>query len=118
MAAALFNKVPIQGKKVVCLLSGGNIDVTILNRVIDRGLQTEGRLVKLTIELLDKPGQLEGVSSIIAGLGGNVISIYHDHADVNTDINSCLLSISMETKNHQHVEAIKTELTEHGFKIV
>lgn len=118
VAAALFNKLPVQGKKVVCLVSGGNIDVTILNRVIDRGLQTEGRLVKLTIELLDKPGQLEGVSKIIAGLGGNVVSVNHDRSDVNMDIDSCFLGISLETRNHQHVEAIKSELIRHGYKIV
>jgi threonine dehydratase len=118
VAAALFNKLPLQGKKVVCLVSGGNIDVTILNRVIDRGLQMEGRLGKLTIELLDKPGQLEGVSRIIARLGGNVVSINHDRSDVNMDINSCFLSISMETRNHQHVEDIKAELTRNGYKLV
>jgi len=118
VAAALFNKLPVQGKKVVCLVSGGNIDVTILNRVIDRGLQMEGRLVKLTIELVDKPGQLEGVSRIIAGLGGNVVSVNHDRSDVNMDIDSCFLSLSLETRNHQHVQAIKSELIRNGYKIV
>jgi len=118
VAAALFNKIPIQGQKVVCIVSGGNIDVTILSRVIDRGLQKEGRLAKLTIELLDKPGQLQGVSEIIANLGGNVVSINHDRADVNMDINSCFLSISMETRNHQHVQNIKDQLTRHGYKLV
>jgi len=118
VAAALFNKIPIQGQKVVCIVSGGNIDVTILSRVIDRGLQKEGRLAKLTIELLDKPGQLQGVSEIIANLGGNVVSINHDRADVNMDINSCFLSISMETRNHQHVKNIKDQLTRHGYKLV
>lgn len=118
VAAALFNKVPIKGKNVVCLVSGGNIDVTILSRVIDRGLQKAGRLAELIIELVDKPGQLLGVSEIISKLGGNVVSVFHSRADVDLDINSCVLRISMETRNHEHLEQIKAELTAQGYKIV
>lgn len=118
-AAVLFNKVPeLKGKKVCCLLSGGNIDVTILSRVINRGLQMSGRLADLTIELLDKPGQLQGVSDIISNLGGNVISVAHDKADLNSDINACYLRISMETRNQKHVDEIKSELIKNGYKIV
>jgi threonine dehydratase len=86
--------------------------------VINRGLQKAGRLVELVIELQDKPGQLRGVSRIISELGGNVVSINHDRADVNIDINACYLRISMETRNHQHVEEIKNRLTEEGYKLV
>lgn len=118
VAAALFDKVDIKGKKAVCLVSGGNIDVTILSRVINRGLQKAGRLVELIIELEDKPGQLRGVSRIISELGGNVVSINHDRADVNIDINACYLRISMETRNHEHVAEIKAKLTAQGYKIV
>ena len=66
VAAAMFNKVPIKGKKTICLVSGGNIDVTILSRVIGRGLQKSGRSCTMTLELVDKPGQLQHVSKIIA----------------------------------------------------
>lgn len=118
VAAALFEKVPVQGKKVVCLVSGGNIDVTILSRVITRGLQKEGRLAELIIELVDKPGQLRGVSKIISNLGGNVVSVSHDRSDVNMDINSCFLRISMETRNREHLEEIKKALSDGGYKIV
>ncbi|HHZ06910.1 MAG TPA: threonine ammonia-lyase [Clostridiales bacterium] len=117
-AAALFNKLPIKGKRVCCLLSGGNIDVTILSRVINRGLQMSGRLAELTIALTDKPGQLMGVSDIIAKLGGNVVSINHDRADVDMDINACYLRISMETRNQQHVDEIKKTLVNNGYKLV
>ena len=118
-AAVLFNKIPeLKGKKVCCLLSGGNIDVTILSRVINRGLQMSGRLADLTIELLDKPGQLQGVSDIISNLGGNVVSVAHDKADLNSDINACYLRISMETRNQNHVDEIKSELIKNGYKIV
>ena len=118
VAAALFGNLPIKGKKVVCLISGGNIDVTILSRVINRGLQTSGRLADLTIELQDRPGQLRGVSKIIANLGGNIIAINHDKAELGKDINLCLLKLSMETRNHEHIEEIKNALIEHGYKII
>jgi len=118
-AAVMFNKIPdLQGKKVCCLLSGGNIDVTILSRVINRGLQMSGRLVDLTIELIDKPGQLQEVSDIIANMGGNVVSVAHDRADLSSDINACYLRISMETRNQEHADAIKNAFNERGYKII
>ncbi|MBQ7521773.1 MAG: threonine ammonia-lyase [Clostridia bacterium] len=118
-AGVMFNKIPeLKGKKVCCLLSGGNIDVTILSRVINRGLQMSGRLVDLTIELLDKPGQLQEVSDIIATLGGNVITVAHDRADLNSDINACYLRISMETRNHEHATEIKNALISRGYRII
>jgi len=118
VAAVLFNKVPVKGKKVICLLSGGNIDVTILSRVIKRGLLKSGRSVTLTIELLDKPGQLKDVSKIIADLGGNVVSIHHDRANEGSDINACYLRIVLETKDYAHIEKIKKTLTADGYNIV
>lgn len=117
VAAAMFNKVPVKGKKVVCLLSGGNIDVTILSKVIKRGLLMSGRNITLTIELLDKPGQLFEVSRIIAELGGNVISIHHERANEGSAVNGCYLRLVLETRNYEHIEAIKTALAENGFKI-
>lgn len=118
VAAALFNKFPIKGKKVCCLVSGGNIDVTILSRVIDRGLQKAGRLAEFTIELKDMPGELRNVAKIISNLGANVIAVNHDRADLNTDINSCYLRVSLETRNHEHVQKIKDELVKKGYRIV
>ena len=117
VAAAMFDKLPINGLKTVCLVSGGNIDVNILSRVINRGLLKSGRLSHLTIELLDKPGQLKEVSAIIADLGANVIRVRHNQGGENTDINDCFLKISMETKNSQHFEEIQKELTRRGYKI-
>ncbi len=118
VAAVMFDKIPVKGKKVVCLVSGGNIDVTILNRVIRRGLVKSGRASLLTIELVDKPGQLVGVSKIIADLGGNVTAVHHERADANANINGCFLRIQLETRNFEHLEQIRRTLTEKGFKIV
>ena len=118
VAAAMFGKVDLQGKKVVCVLSGGNIDVTILSRVIKRGLLMSGRSYQLTVELVDKPGQLLGVSEIIARLGGNVTSVRHERASEGSDVNGCYLRITLETRNFEHIDAIKTALTDAGFKLV
>ncbi len=118
VAAALFDKFPIKGKKVCCLVSGGNIDVTILSRVIDRGLQKTGRLAEFTIALTDKPGELSTVSKIISKFGANVVAVSHDRADLNTDITSCYLRLSLETRNHEHIQKIKDELSKKGYRIV
>ena len=118
VAAVMFNKVPVKGKKVVCLVSGGNIDVTILSRVIKRGLLKSGRSDTLTIQLEDKPGQLKGVSEILADLGGNVVSIHHERASEDSDITDCILRIVLETRNFEHIAQIRKALSEAGFKIV
>ena len=118
VAAAMFGKVDIKGKNVICLLSGGNIDVTILSRVIKRGLLMSGRTAQLMIELMDKPGQLKNVSRIIADLGGNVTSVHHERANEGSDVNGCYLRIVMETRNFDHIEQIKKGLTDFGFKLI
>lgn len=118
VAAAMFGKVDLDGKKTVCLLSGGNIDVTILSRVIKRGLLMSGRTCQLMVELVDKPGQLKNVSRIIADLGGNVISVHHERANEGSDVNGCYLRIMLETRNFEHIEEIKKALTDFGFKLV
>lgn len=118
VAAAMFHKLPIQGKKVACILSGGNIDVTILSRVIKRGLLMSGRNCQLTIELMDKPGQLELVSRTIAELGGNVISVHHERADEGSDINGCYLRLELETRNYEHIDQIYAALAAQGLHIL
>ena len=118
VAAAMFNKVDLKGKKAVCVLSGGNIDVTILSRVIKRGLLMSGRSCQLMIELMDKPGQLKNVSRIIADLGGNVTSVHHERANEGSDVNGCYLRIVLETRNYEHIAQIRQALTDFGFKLL
>lgn len=118
VAAVLFNKIPVKDKKVACIISGGNIDVTILSRVINRGLLKAGRVADLKISLMDKPGELLGVSKIIAQKGGNIVSVHHDRADENSDINSCVLKVSMETRDHAHVEEIREALKNAGYRLM
>lgn len=117
VAAVMFGKLPLKGLKTVCLLSGGNIDVNILSRVITRGLVTTGRSATLQIALEDKPGQLLGVSEIISRCGANVISVHHERSDANMPVSSCYLRIGMETKSFEQIAEIKKVLTEAGFRL-
>lgn len=118
VAAAIFDKLPIKGKKTVCLVSGGNIDVNILSRVITRGQVTSGRKTNLMIALEDKPGQLTMVSDIVSRCGANVISVHHDRSDANMAITSCFLKLGLETRDKEQIAEIRAKLTEAGFKLV
>lgn len=118
VAACMFHKLPVEGKKVVCVVSGGNIDVTILSRVISRGLLMEGRLVDLTLALDDKPGELTHVSDIIASTGANIVLVRHSRGDINMDINSCFLTLQMETRNKAHADEVREALRAAGYQIV
>ena len=118
VAAVMNGKIPnIDGKKVCCLVSGGNIDVTILSRVIERGLKMEGRTANITIALSDKPGQLMGVSQIIAQLGANVVSVNYDSTDLDMNITDCYLRIGVETRDYQHIAQVKQALKNAGFEV-
>ncbi|MBR2088453.1 MAG: threonine ammonia-lyase [Oscillospiraceae bacterium] len=119
VAAVMFNKIPdIKGKNVVCLVSGGNIDVTILSRVIKRGQLKMGCTDMLVLQLQDKPGQLKEVSAILADLDSNVVSIHHERASEDSDITDTILRIGLETRNHEHIRQIRQALKDAGFKIV
>lgn len=118
VAAVMFDKLPVQGKKVCCLVSGGNIDVNMLNRVITRGLVKSGRFYTAIINLADKPGQLSGVCGIIAQLGGNIISVTHERLDASVEINGCTLRIDMETRNIEHIEQVRQGLRDAGYKVL
>ncbi len=117
VAAVMFNKVPVRGKKTICVVSGGNIDVTILSRVINRGLATSGRICTLIIELADKPGQLLKVCEVISGMGANIISVHHERNNDSKRVTDCVLRLTVETKNQEHVDAITKALTDNGLKI-
>ena len=118
VAAALFNKLPIKGKKTVCVVSGGNIDVNILSRVITRGQVTSGRRVNLVIMLEDRPGQLLKVSEIISQCGANVVGVHHNRSDANMAITGCFLKLELETRDAAQIKEIEDKLTAAGFKLV
>lgn len=118
VAAAMFNKVPIKGKKTVCLVSGGNIDVNTLNRVINRGLAKSGRRYTFIIDLDDKPGQLSGVCNVIGQEGGNIISVTHERINASSEINGCTIRMEVETRDTSHIGTIRATLTANGYKVL
>lgn len=117
VAAAMFNKFPLDNKRVVSIISGGNIDVTSLSRVIERGLMNSGRSTSLLIELIDKPGQLQDVSKIISSLGANVTGVHYEQGNTES-VNGCYLRIKMETKNFDQINLINKALKDAGYKII
>ena len=118
LAAVLAGKFPeLKGKRVCCVVSGGNIDVTIMNRVITRGLIMSGRQCTLNIELLDKAGQLVEIAGIIAKCGANLTSVHHENANAGSAVIGCFLRITIETRNFEHIQEIKCKLKEAGFKL-
>ena len=118
VAAVMFNKLPVAGKKVVCIVSGGNIDVNTLNRVITRGLAKSGRHYTFIIDLFDKPGQLASVLHAIADEGANVISVTHERANSNTEINGCSIRLEIETRDSAHIDQIRNALVSKGFDVL
>lgn len=118
VAAAMFSDLDLQGKKTVCIVSGGNVDVTSLNRIINRGLQKNGRQCSLALEISDRPGQLQQITKLIADLGANVTGVHHDRTNASVAVNSCVLRISMETRDQHHIDEIYHAVAEHGFKLL
>lgn len=118
VAAAMFNKFDIKGKKVACIVSGGNIDVNILSRVINRGLLMSGRSTEITLEVIDRPGMLSEASRIISEVGGNVVAVHYDQTGENTHVNGCYLRLRLETRDFEQIEAIRQALQAGGYKIV
>ncbi|MBR5844583.1 MAG: threonine ammonia-lyase [Bacteroidaceae bacterium] len=114
VAAAMLNKFPIQGKKTVCLVSGGNVDVPILSRVVKTGLSHVGRSVSLRVELPNKPGKLREILTIIAEHGSNVQRIKLKDSSTNGGY----AEIRLETRNHEHIAEIKASLAEQGYNVI
>ena len=105
VAAYMFKKVDTS-LKTVCLVSGGNIDVTTLSRVINRGLIKSGRIANITTKVIDKPGQLTSLLQIVAATGANINEIDHKREDISSEVNSCVVSMVLETRNEAHVAEI------------
>ena len=118
VAAVMFDKVPeVKGKNIVCVISGGNIDVSILSRVITKGLTKTGRITEITTKVIDKPGQLINLLQLISNAGANIITIDHQREDKKSEVNSCIVSMVLETRNIEHSEEICNALQKNGYEI-
>jgi threonine dehydratase len=117
VAALMHHRLPaLEGKRVCAVVSGGNIDVNVVARVIERGLVKDGRLVRINIRLLDKPGQLAVVSGIISGLRANVIEVHHSRA-FSERFGDTTLLLTLETRGLEHVEEILAALRGEGYVV-
>ena len=117
VAAAMHNKVDIKGKNVVCVVSGGNVDVKVLDRIIDKALQANGRITKLSVVVGDKPGELTRLLGAVAKSGANIISILHDRMVQELAVSTCVVDIVSETRNRKHSKQVIKDVLDAGFKI-
>jgi threonine dehydratase len=118
VAAVLFGKVDVSEKKTVCVVSGGNIDVTTISRVLTKGLTKTGRITEITTKIADKPGSLISLLQIVAKTGANIININHSREDKESDIVDCIVKMTLETRNLQHVDDIERELISAGYRLL
>ena len=118
VAAVMFGKVNVVDRKTVCLVSGGNVDVTTLSRVITKGLSKSGRITEFTTKVPDKPGSLVQLLQIVSRTGANVMSINHAREGKESNVNVCLVTMVLETRNLQHVDDIEQALISNGYQLI
>ena len=117
VAAYMFHKVDTS-LKTVALVSGGNVDITTLSRIITKGLQKTGRICQFTMKLQDQAGNLARLRSCVADKGANVLDIAHEREDAKTEVNSCLVTLTLETRNAAHIAEIREYLTQNGYRLI
>ena len=116
VAALMHDKLDLpKGSKVGVVLSGGNIDVTMLSLIIEKGLMKSARKMKLQVILVDKPGALQGFTGILNGIGANIVQIGYDRTSTDLEFGDAHVSVDLETKGIEHQEQIRLKLEEGGF---
>jgi len=115
IAAMLNHKLPLEGKKVAVLVCGGNIDVTLLARIIERGLVKDGRLVRLRVHLPDYPGALHRLTGILAELRANIVETAYDRAYHGVNLGDTAIDITMETRGPAHIAELLVALLAAGY---
>ncbi len=117
VAAAMYGKLDIRGKRVVCIVSGGNVDVNIIERIIASGLMKTGRAVELTTIIDDKPRQLRGLLDIISETGANILTINHDRDGKDVEIGKVLVEVKLETRGSEHIEQVRSAIEAAGYMV-
>ncbi len=118
IAAVMFGKVDVENKNTVCVVSGGNIDVTMLSRIITKGLSKSGRMCEIKTKVVDKPGQLISLLNIVSETGANIISVNHYREAKLSDVTNCVVSMVLETINMGHVIQIENALRSAGYELI
>jgi threonine dehydratase len=116
LAALLQKKTSLNGAHTAVMVCGGNIDVTLLSRIIERGLVQDGRLIRLRIHLLDKPGALADLTRLIASYRANIVDTLHNRAYYGVNLGDTVIDITMETRGREQVEELLAALTAEGYK--
>ena len=116
LAALLQKKTSLEGAQTAVVICGGNIDVTLLSRIIERGLVQDGRLIRLRIHLLDKPGALADLTRLIAAHRANIVDTLHNRAYYGVNLGDTVIDITMETRGREQVEELLRVLTREGYK--
>ena len=117
LAALLYEKLNIKGKKVVALLSGGNVDVNFISRIIERGMVEAGRYARFSIIIVDKPGGLQRVLTNITEADANILSIHHTRMGRNIYPGYTEIEFAVETKSHEHILDLQKALTAKGYRV-
>jgi threonine dehydratase len=117
VAAYLFDRVDTT-KNTVALVSGGNVDITTLSRIITKGLQKTGRMVRFTTKLVDKAGALAQLLTCVADCGANVLDIEHQREDAKTEVNSCVVTMTLETRDEAHILELRRRMEEKGYRLI
>lgn len=115
VAAVMFGRVDTTRLKTVCLVSGGNVDVTTLSRIITRGLSKAGRLAELTTKVADKPGSLIRLLQVVSDTGANIVRINHAREDRHSDVGACIVAMVVETRDQAHIRQLQDALAEKGY---
>ena len=118
VAACMFGKVDVSERKTVCVVSGGNVDVTTLSRIISKGLSKSGRLAEISAKVADKPGTLIQLLQVVSESGANIVSVNHVRDNEYSDVGTCIVSMSLETRNMEHVRQIKQALRTKGYTFI
>lgn len=118
LAGLLKRKRSFKNKNTVIVVSGGNIDINVLTKIIARGLKKSGRVMKLEIELPDMPGALGGLSTLLGELKANIVEIYHDRMSTDLPLDQAIVEITFETKSFEHQKEVLKGLKKSGFKVL
>jgi threonine dehydratase len=117
VAAVLQRKTSLQGRRIAVVIGGGNIDVTLLSRIIERGLVKDGRLVRVRIPVPDHPGALQHLTAVIAAEHANIVQVVHDRAYFGAHLGEGVVDITMETRGPEHVEELTSKLRQAGYPL-
>ena len=117
LAAVLSGKLDVKGLRVVCVMSGGNIDVSFIQSIIERGLVARHRRIKFIATLLDRPGSLVQLLNVLADSGANILTVEHDKLNAGLNPNETNVHIACEVGGEEHGRAVIDALRQRGFRI-